>query len=176
MTETDAGGFDKRFDAEAIAVRLSEVAGRIDEDFRGRPLLLLSILKGAALFSADLSRRIRTPLALDYISVRRAESPDEPMRIDFATGFDVAGKPVVLVKDVVNTGVIETYLSDQLRNGGAASVRIAAIVDKPHERKTELTVDYPLFTSQGGTFVGYGMEFRGRFGNLPYVAEISAGQ
>ena len=114
MTETDAGSFEKRFDAEAIASRLSDVAGRIDADFQGRPLVLLSILKGGALFSADLSRRIRTPLSLAYISVRRAESGDEPLRIDFATGFDVAGKPVVLVKDVVNTGVIETYLSDQL--------------------------------------------------------------
>jgi hypoxanthine phosphoribosyltransferase len=82
----------------------------------------------------------------------------------------------VLLKDVVNTGVIETYLSDQLRGGGAESVRIAAIVDKPHERKTDLAVDYALFTSEGGTFVGYGMEHRGRWGNLPYVGEIPAGQ
>jgi hypoxanthine phosphoribosyltransferase len=171
----DAPSFERRFEAERIAARIAEVARRLEEDFRDQPVVLLSILKGAAFFAADLARQMKTPAALEYISVRRAEG-SEILQIDFATGFDIAGKPVVLLKDVVNTGVIETYLSDQLRGGGVRSVRIAAIVDKPHERKTDLVVDYPLFTSEGGTFVGYGMEYRGRYGNLPYVAEISTGQ
>ena len=170
----DALTLERRFDPERIAARVAEVARRIDEDFRDRPVVLLSILKGGAFFAADLSRRMQTPLVLEYVSVRRAG--DEILQIDFATGFDVAGKSVLLLKDVVNTGVIETYLSDQLRAGGVASVRIAAIIDKPHERKTDLGVDYSLFTSEGGTFVGYGMEYRGRHGNLPYVAEIAPGQ
>jgi hypoxanthine phosphoribosyltransferase len=172
----DASNFERRFEAERIAARIGEVARRIDEDFRGRPLVLLSILKGAAFFAADLSRRLTIPSALEYISVRRAEGSDEILQIDFATGFEVGGRSVVLLKDVVNTGVIETYLSDQLRASGVESVRIAAIVDKPHERKTDLAVDYALFTSEGGTFVGYGMEYRGDWGTLPYVAEIPAGQ
>ena len=171
----DAPSFERRFEAERIAARVAEVAKRLDDDFRGRPVVLLSILKGAALFTADLARQIRTPAALEYISVRRAEG-DEILQIDFATKFDLSGKAVVLLKDVVNTGVIETYLSDQFRGGGVESVRIAAIVDKPHERRTDLTVDYPLFTSEGGTFVGYGMEYKGLYGNLPYVAEIASGQ
>jgi len=171
----DATNFERRFEADRIAARIGEVARRLDEDFRDRPLVLLAILKGAALFAADLSRRLTVPLTLEYISVRRAEG-SEILQIDFATGFEITGRPVVLSKDVVNTGVIETYLSDQLRGGGAESVRIAAIVDKPHERKTDLAVDYALFTSEGGTFVGYGMEHRGRWGNLPYVGEIPAGQ
>jgi len=172
----DAPSFERRFEAERIAARVTEVARRLDDDFRGRPFVLLSILKGAALFAADLARQVRTPAVLEYISVRRAEGSDEILQIDFATRFDLSGKPVVLLKDVVNTGVIETYLSDQLRGSGVESVRIAAIVDKPHERRTDVTVDYPLFTSEGGTFVGYGMEYKGLYGNLPYVAEIASGQ
>jgi len=171
----DAPNFERRFEAEKIAARIGEIARRIDEDFRDRPLVLLSILKGAALFSADLARRLTVPIGLEYISVRRDEG-SEILQIDFATGRDLAGKPVLLLKDVVNTGVIETYLSDQLRGGGVESIRLAAIVDKPHERKTDLAVDYPLFTSEGGTFVGYGMEYHGRWGHLPYVGEIPAGQ
>jgi hypoxanthine phosphoribosyltransferase len=171
----DAPTFEKRFEAEEIAARVAEIARRLDEDSGGKPLVLLSILKGAAFFGADLSRQMRTPIALEYISVRRAEG-SEILQIDFATSFDVASKPVVLLKDVVNTGVIETYLSDQLRLRGVASVRFAAIVDKPQERKADLAVDYALFTSNGGTFVGYGMEYQGRHGSLPYVAEISTGQ
>jgi hypoxanthine phosphoribosyltransferase len=171
----DTPPFERRFEVERIAARIAEVARRLDEDFRDEPLVILSILKGAAFFAADLARQMRTPVSLEYINVRRAEG-DEILQIDFATGFDVTGKPVVLLKDVVNTGVIETYLSDQLRGGGVRSIRFAAIVDKPHERKTDLAVDYPLFTSEGGTFVGYGMEYRGRYASLPYVAEVSPGQ
>jgi hypoxanthine phosphoribosyltransferase len=172
----DEPSFERRFEADRIAARVAEVARRLDEDFRGQPLVLLSILKGSAFFAADLSRQMAIPVAVEYISVRRVEGSDEILQIDFATSFDVDGRPAVLLKDVVNTGVIETYLTGQLRAGGVANVRIAAIVDKPHERKTDLAVDYPLFTCEGGTFVGYGMEFRGRYGNLPYVAEISPGQ
>lgn len=171
----DAPTLERRFEAERIAARIAEIARRIEEDSQGQPVVLLSILKGAAFFAADLARQMKAPIAVEYVSVRRAEG-DEILQIDFSTGFDLAGRPVVLLKDVVNTGVIETYLSDQLRGDGVASVRIAAIVDKPHERKTDLSVDYPLFTCEGGTFVGYGMEYRGRYGNLPYVAEISTGQ
>jgi hypoxanthine phosphoribosyltransferase len=168
--------FEKRFDADRIAARVEEIARRLDEDFRDDPVVLLSILKGAAFFAADLARRMRSRISIEYISVRRAEGSDEILQIDFVTGFSLGGRPVVLLKDVVNTGVIETYLSDQLRAAGVRTLRIAAIVDKPRERKTDLSVDYPLFTSEGGTFVGYGMEFQGRHGNLPYVAELAAGQ
>lgn len=168
--------FEKRFDADRIAARVAEVAKRLDEDFRNQGAVLLSILKGAAFFGADLARRMSSPVSVEYVSVRRAEASDEILQIDFQTGFTLAGRPVVLLKDVVNTGVIETYLSDQLHATGVGTLKIAAIVDKPHERKTDLSVDYPLFTSDGGTFVGYGMEYQGRYGNLPYVAEIAGGQ
>jgi hypoxanthine phosphoribosyltransferase len=165
-----------RFEAERIAGRVQEIAARLDEDFRDDPPILISVLKGAAFFSSDLARRMHAPASCEYISVRREEGSDEILQIDFATGFAVAGRPVVLVKDVVNTGVIENYLTEHLRSAGATSVRIAAIVDKPRERKTDISVDYALFTSDSGTFVGYGMERDGVHGTLPYVAELPGEQ
>src|SRR5690242_19081006 len=110
--------FEKRFDADRIAARVEEVARRLDEDFRDDPVVLLSILKGAAFFAADLARRMRSGISIEYISVRRAEGSDPILQIDFVTGFSLRGRPVVLLKDVVNTVVIETYLSDQLRAAG----------------------------------------------------------
>lgn len=165
-----------RFEADRIASRVSDVAARLDAEFGEDPVLLISVLKGSAFFLSDLARSMRAPLACEYISVRRDEGPAEILHIDFSTGFQVRDRPVVLLKDVVNTGVIETYLSEQLRAAGARLVRIAAIVDKPIERRTDLAVDYALFTSETGTFVGYGMDLGGRHGNLPYVAEAPAEQ
>jgi hypoxanthine phosphoribosyltransferase len=168
----DEIALEPRFDAERIAARIAEVAAEIDRERRDEPLVLISVLKGASFFLADLARRISSPVRCEYISVRRVEGSDEILQIDFSTAFPVEGLSVLLLKDVVNTGVIETYLSDQLRGGGASSVRLAAIVDKPSERTTGIVVDFPLFAADRGTFAGYGMEYRGRFGNLPYVAEI----
>ena len=168
----DEIALEPRFDAERIAARIAEVAAEIDRERRDQPLVLISVLKGASFFLADLARRISSPVRCEYISVRRVEGSDEILQIDFSTAFPVEGLSVLLLKDVVNTGVIETYLSDQLRGGGATAVRLAAIVDKPSERTTGIVVDFPLFAADRGTFAGYGMEYRGRFGNLPYVAEI----
>jgi hypoxanthine phosphoribosyltransferase len=168
----DEIALEPHFDAERIAARIAEVAAEIDRERRDGPLVLISVLKGASFFLADLARRISSPVRCEYISVRRVEGSDEILQIDFSTAFPVEGLPVLLLKDVVNTGVIETYLSDQLRVGGATAVRLAAIVDKPSERTTGIVVDFPLFAADRGTFAGYGMEYRGRFGNLPYVAEI----
>lgn len=161
-----------RFEADRIAARIAEVAARLDADFKDEAPILISILKGAAFLTADLARRMRGPASCEYISVRREEGSDEIVQIDFATGFAVTGRAVVLLKDVVNTGVIETYLSEHLRAGGARSIRVAAIVDKPLERRTDIAVDYALFTAESGTFVGYGMERAGRYGTLPYVGEL----
>ena len=113
------------------------------------------------------------PLSCEFINVSRQEGSDEILQIDFATAFPIAGRPVVLLKDVVNTGVIETYLLSQLGAAGAAPIRLVSIVDKPSERRTRLDVDFALFSAERGRFVGYGMELGGRWSHLPYIAEVS---
>lgn len=163
---------DRRYEADRIAGRVTEVAAALEGEFRGRPLLLISVLKGSSFFLADLARRMTAPVCCEYISVRREKGSDEILQIDFSTGFSVGDKPVLLLKDVVNTGIIESYLIDHLRSSGASVVRLAAIVDKPQERRTEIRVDYPLFAADRGIFCGYGMEYRGQYAHLPYIAEV----
>lgn len=164
--------FARRYGPEEIATRVGELARQIDADRREGPLVLVSILKGSSFLLADLARRMNGPLSCEYMSVRRAEGAHEVLQIDFSTSASVKGKNVLLLKDVVNTGVIESYLIEQLLGEGAASVRLAAILDKPQERRTAVAVDFTLFSAAGGKYVGYGMEYDGLHGHLPHIAEV----
>ena len=164
---------ERRYEARLIAERVEAVAGAIDRDVRDRPLVLISILKGSAFFMADLARRMRGPFACEFLHVRRAGGAGDIMQIDFVAGFDVRGQHVLLLKDVVHTGVIETYLLEHLWGAGAASLRVAAIVDKPLERKTNVAVDFSLFSTESdGLFAGYGMSHEGLHAHLPDIHEV----
>ena len=113
---------ERRYEARLIAERIDAVAGAIDRDVRERPLVVVSILKGSAIFMADLTRRLRgAPFGCEFLHVRRAGGAGDVLQIDFVAGFDVRGQHVLLLKDVVHTGVIETYLMDHLRGAGAAT-------------------------------------------------------
>lgn len=160
-----------RYSARDIQERVREVAARISAEYRERPLVLMAQLKGAAFFLADLSRQVTVPHSIEFINVtRRQAGGNESTEIDFATPMSITGKHVIILKDVVNTGVIETYLLEQLATEGPISLRFAAIVDRPHERRSSVLVDYPLFTSNDSEIlVGYGMEREGRDGNLPDI-------
>jgi hypoxanthine phosphoribosyltransferase len=164
----------RRHDAASIAARVTEVAAAIDKEYGGQPLVLVGVLKGSSFFLSDLARRMVNPVGCEFINVRRAEGSDEIVQIDFATGFTVRDKPVLLLKDVVSFGVIENYLIDHLRDDGASNVRLAAIVDKPHDRRVEIKVDHSLFHAEAGILIGYGMDYQGRFAQLPYIAEVFA--
>ena len=162
-----------RHESRQIAERVEAVAEEIDRQLRGRALVVVSILKGSAFFMADLSRKLRGSFSCQYLHVRRVEGAHDVLQIDFTTGFTVRDKHVLLLKDVVHTGVIETYLMDQLRSEGAESLSLAAIVDKPLDRKTNVSVDFCLFLAErGGVFAGYGMEYEGLHANLPDILEV----
>jgi hypoxanthine phosphoribosyltransferase len=162
-----------RHSSSQIAERVGAVAAEIDQHLRGRALVVVSILKGSAFFMADLSRKLHGAFSCQYLHVRRMEGAHDVLQIDFTTGFTVRDKHVLLLKDVVHTGVIETYLMDQLRGEGAQALSLAAIVDKPRDRKTNVSVDFCLFSAdQGGVFAGYGMEYEGLHANLPDIHEV----
>lgn len=167
---------EQRYSADRIRERVAEVAEALDSAFRENPPVLISVLKGASFFLADLARKMTLPVSCEFISVQRVEGSDEILQMDFSTGFPVVGRPVILLKDVVYSGVVESYLVESLKVGGAESVGLAAIVDKPAERRTAISVDFPLFSTEGGIFVGYGMDHRGNFASLPHIAEIVGGQ
>jgi hypoxanthine phosphoribosyltransferase len=164
---------ERRYDARLIAERVEAVAGAIDRDVREQPLMVVAILKGGPFFMADLTRKMRGPFACEFLHVRLSGGAGDVMQIDFTTGFDVRGKHVLLLKDVVHTGVIETYLMEHLSSAGAASLRLAAILDKPLDRKTNVSVDFSLFSTESdGLFAGYGMSHEGLHAHLPDIHEV----
>jgi len=165
----------KAFSAHEIERRVAALAAEIRDDAGEAPLFLLGILKGASCFLADLLRRIHGEAGYGFIDVVRDMTHthgETTMEIDFLSWIDIAGRNVYVVKDVVTTGVIETYLLAQLRQKNPASLKLVALLDRPDARTVDLTVDFRAFEAAAEAYAGYGLEIDGRHGNLPYLITV----
>lgn len=161
------------FGADLIAGRLDELARQISGDYRGRDLVLVTVLKGSAMFLADLSRRLTIPHRLDFIAISayRGASAGSSGRIRLLKDIDrpVRDCNVVIVEDVVDTGLTLNYLLKTLRFRGAASVEVCTLLDRPYRRLTGTQPRYIGFTATDDFVVGYGFDFRQRYRNLPDI-------
>lgn len=164
--------FDERYGPAEISRRVHEVAQKIQSDYPAGPIVLLAVLKGAGMFVADIARALRRDVRIEYLSVLRGGGTDEIVDFHFVSRFDMKGADLVILKDVVRSGIVETYLVNQLREEGPRSIRLACVVDRPQERKSSLLADYVLFPSEEGVLVGYGMEYQGEGGNFPFIAQV----
>ena len=165
----------KAFSAHEIERRVAALAAEIRDDAGESPLFLLGILKGASCFLADLLRRIHGEAGYGFIDVVRDMTHthgETTMEIDFMSWIDITGRNVYVVKDVVSTGVIETYLLAQLRQKNPASLKLVALLDRPDARTVDLTVDFRAFEAAAEAYAGYGLEIDGRHGNLPYLITV----
>jgi len=163
--------------AERIRARISKLGKEIEADLGSQDPLILLLLHGSFIFVADLLRSIKPLLRYEFIHTQYSGDADdqELMEIRFPVPVDVADETVLLVKDVVDTGITETYLRSQLEQRGATEVLIAALIDMPSRRKSEILVDYRGFeTERQGILVGYGMKHEGRYGSLPYIGRLIA--
>jgi hypoxanthine phosphoribosyltransferase len=160
------------FDADVLRESIRDLGRRIHEEMADDDPLLVALLGGSVIFLADLVRAIARPVRFELIHVGSDESAESGvMQIQYPIPVEIAGQSVVVVKDVVASGVTEPYLEQQLRDHGARAVRFAALIDIPDDRKTGFEVSYAVFsTPRQGVLVGYGLKHDGRYGNLPYVA------
>lgn len=160
---------------EEISERVRELGDQITKDYQGRELLLIGILKGAAFFLSDLSRTIKIPITIDFMSVQsygsKSESTGE-VRIIKDLDFSVQGKNVLIVEDIIDSGRTLAYLKRNLLNRGAESVRISAFLDKPDRREVDVHVDYIGLKIPNEFIVGYGLDFNEMGRNLPYIAAL----
>lgn len=164
---------DTLFTEEQIRERVRELAARITEDYAGEALLLLGILKGAFVFLADLSREIRLPLEFDFVTLSSygsAMRTSGVVRIIKDLDTDITGRNVLIVEDIIDTGLTLSYLYKNLRARGAASVEICALLEKRIEKKVQLPVKYVGFTVGDVFVVGYGLDYAESYRNLPYIA------
>lgn len=166
---------EKTITAEAIADRVAALGAQIRQDAGDADLYLLGILKGTSFFLADLMRKLDGNVGYGFIDVIRDAADTDTaaaLEIDFLSHIDIRGRHVYVLKDVVSTGVIENYLLTQLRDHMPASLRLVALLDRRDQRTVAIEPDYRAFEATEGTYVGYGLEHEGRWGNLPYIGRV----
>ena len=159
-----------------IRDRVQALAAELRADAGDEEILLVGVLKGTAVFLADLLRAIPGPVGyefLDKISDLSDTSIADAIEIDFLSHFDMRGRRVYLLKDVVSTGVIEQWLMSQLRLRHPSAIKLVALIDRPDLRRTAFDVDYRAFVGGSGQFVGYGLEADGRGANLTSIGSRS---
>ena len=163
------------YDAETIQNKVKELGRQIEEDHGETDPWVISIVGGSVLFLADLIRSFSQPVRFDFVQVQYSVSAHEGdlLEIHYPISLDVTQQNLVIVKDVVISGVIENYLASQFRDRGAKKVIFAALIDVPDQRTTDFQPDYSLFRAERqGIFVGYGLKHEGRFGSLPYIGQV----
>ncbi len=157
---------------EQIQKKVRELADKISEDYEGKNLLAVGILKGAFVFFSDLVRMIRTPLIVDFLlasSYIKSDTCGE-VQLHYDIREDVTDKDVLLIEDIVDTGVTLNYLRERILMRGPRSLKICTFLDKTARREVEVPIDYIGFTIPNEFVVGYGLDYDNKFRNLPYIS------
>ncbi|MCA1556659.1 MAG: hypoxanthine phosphoribosyltransferase [Acidobacteria bacterium] len=163
------------FSAEQIQTRISELGAEIARDYAGRNPLLLGVLKGAVIFLSDLMRACDLRLGVEFMAISSyGEATRSSGEVKIVKDLDVPieGRDILIVEDIVDTGLTLSYLMANLRSRGAHSVKLAALLNKQERRIRDVQIDYLGFTIPDAFVVGYGLDFAERYRNLPYIAVI----
>jgi hypoxanthine phosphoribosyltransferase len=158
--------------AAEIQGRLAEMGAEITEDYRGKDTLLVAVLKGAFMVMADLSRHIRLPIDIDFMAVSSYGSATQTsgvVRILKDLDREIAGRHVLIVEDIIDSGLTLRYLQRNLEVRKPASLEIAALLVKPGLQKVPIDVKYVGFEIPPDFVIGYGLDYVGKYRNLPYV-------
>ena len=160
---------------EELAAKVKELAARITKDYEGQEILLVGILRGSVPFMADLMREIDLDLTIDFMSVSSYGSSTKSsgvVRIMKDLDTPIEGKNVIIVEDIIDTGLTLDYLKRYLTGKQPKSLKICAILDKPSRRKVDIKGDYIGFEVEDRFIVGYGLDLDQRYRNLPYISWI----
>lgn len=158
--------------ATEIQQRVSDLGEQISQDYAGESLVLVGLLKGITFFLADLARAITRPLAIEYLSVARPTSSPDGVHMEKGLDIDIRGKHVLLVEDVVNTGLTMDFVLEYLRSREPASLEVCALLDKAERRMVDVDVKYVGFQIPNEYVVGYGLDHRELFRNLPFICVL----
>lgn len=161
--------------AEQLDQRLSEMAAQIDADYQGKEILIVGVLRGAVMVMADLSRKLHTPLEMDWMAVSSYGSGTKSsgvVRILKDLDHDVDGRDVLIVEDIIDSGLTLAWLKTNLESRGAKSVKIATALRKPEALKVDVKVSYVGFDIPDEFVVGYGLDYAEKYRNLPFVGTL----
>ncbi|OGQ88256.1 MAG: hypoxanthine phosphoribosyltransferase [Deltaproteobacteria bacterium RIFOXYA12_FULL_58_15] len=160
------------FDANTLASRIGELGRQITEDYRGHDVCLIGILKGCYLFLADLARQIDLPIATEFVGISSYGDDTESSGIVQITSDltrSIEGLDILIVEDIIDTGLTMQYLLENLRTRRPKSIKVCSLLHKPGNTRVEVPVDYVGFTIPNKFVIGYGLDLAGRYRNLPYI-------
>lgn len=160
------------FSEEVLTARIKELANEISQDYKGKDLLVVGILKGSVIFAAELIKNIATPCEIDFMAVSSYGNSTETsgiVRILKDLDNNIEGKDILIVEDIVDTGVTLAYLLKYLKARKANSIEIVALLNKPARRKSDIDVKYIGFEVPDGFIVGYGIDYAEKYRNLPFI-------
>lgn len=160
---------------EQIRERVRELGAQINRDYQGRTPVLVAVLKGSMLFLADLMRELEIHCTVDYVCLKSYEGERSTGVVQTVVdlGQNPHGKDLLIVEDIVDTGLTLNYLLKTLENRGAASIEICALLDKPERRKAQVDAKYVGFKIPNRFVVGYGLDYNERYRNLPYIGILN---
>lgn len=160
---------------EQIQARVAELGAQISRDYEGKDPIFISVLVGAFMFTGDLLRHVTVPCSLDFMAISsygKDTRSSGVVRVMKDLDQSIESRHVVILEDIIDTGLTLNYLLDNIRNRNAASVRVAALLDKPSRRLTDVKVDYVGFEVPDEFVIGYGLDFAQRYRNFPYVGVL----
>ena len=160
---------------EQIQARVAELGAQLAADYEGREPVLVSVLKGSIVFLADLVRAMPIPLSIDLMEVSSYGTSTESsgqVRILKDLSTSIEGREVLVVEDIIDTGLTLNYLLRYLHDKGPASIRICCLLDKPARRLAPIEIDYRGFTIPDRFVIGYGLDYGERYRNLPYIGVL----
>jgi hypoxanthine phosphoribosyltransferase len=160
---------------EQIRTRVAELGRQLAVDYRDRDPVLVSVLKGSIIFLADLLREMEVPLSIDLMEVSSYGASTESsgqVRILKDLSKPIEGRHVLVVEDIIDTGLTLNYLLKYLADKGPASVRVVCLLDKPARRLAEIPIDYRGFTIPDRFVIGYGLDYNERYRNLPFIGVL----
>lgn len=160
---------------EEIKAKVAELGKKIEEDFEGQDLLVVGILKGASVFVSDLIRNINLDVNIDFMSVSSYGNSTESsgsVKILKDLDVDIKGKNVLIVEDIIDSGLTLSNLTRELSARDPKSLKICTLLDKPQRRKVDIPVDYVGFVIEDKFIVGYGIDYAEKYRNLPYIGVV----
>lgn len=158
-----------------IQDKVIELAGQITKDYEGKDLLMIGVLKGANVFMCDLMRHIKFPIQIDFIAASSYGHSTESsgiVKILKDLDFSIEDRHIIIVEDIVDTGLTLKYLCENFKSRKVKSIDICTLLDKPERRVADLNIRYCGFTIPDEFIVGYGIDYAERYRNLPYIATL----
>lgn len=163
------------FSEQEIKEKVSEIGRKISDDYKNEDLVVIGVLKGANVFLSDLIRKITLPITIDFMAVSSYGLSTESsgvVKILKDLDFSIEGRNVLIVEDIIDTGLTLKYLYDNLSSRNPKSIKICSLLDKPERRKVDINVDYIGFEIPDKFIVGYGIDYAEKYRNLPYIASL----